>query len=772
NRPLHKAQNFKESLELMLLIEAIFHKNTTNFQDIRRAWTGRKRQSLALVKPTGVSALCWEHWKQRKSGLELFNIQPWALLMDDARGKVSPGLFEGNLHFVGNYDECLRITANLTEYDDTIPEENASFDGRYCTVETTVDISLMDIGIPIDVQPVFWIGECVPSTCNASDIDLLLQSDLQQSDDILDFVLAEILQFRSACHDVPHISADPGAMGVLIFILILVFFAIIGTIVDEVKIMRKSCCSMDDQNTKNYTGGGLDNIGFSDTKNFAKLPPCPDGSLTDSTFVSKSILIQNEKLVPSGRCSKVSELVLRMLCSFSIRRNIRHIFADVNEQGVPQCVNGARVLSMAWLILGLMHILGVLYSEKFTTRRGVLVSIIFLRFLEKHSGSWTISKSISHGVYFIVHRWWRLTPLYFLLLMCFAYLFDYIGNGPLWPEPDDTDRQRCSENIWANLLYVSNLYRPKDACMAFSFPMACGMQFYIVSPLLLIPLYYSPILGSALLLLCLAGNLSALAIINTKLETRNETSILEFANDYFHEVIITPWCRIGPHLVGLACGYIIQKFENHKLSFKGKMIIIPTAWIIALLCITLVTFGSYSQYGEYGQPWSTTTNIIYETLSALVWSIGVGWIVVACALGYGGVINSILSWKAWVPLSRVSFAAHLTYPLVLLTYNLNRRSLLYLSDRNIAYWFLGHFSLTYAIALGLTLLIEVPTRELEKAIYQFVKTSEDVSQKSKESSSQDKTNSDGHVIQEAQNHGNNIKKDKHRVVSEFMNTTL
>ncbi|CAH1773586.1 unnamed protein product [Owenia fusiformis] len=713
----------------------------------------------SVIRPDDVSELCWDHWTHQQRGLELFRLHEWAFVMDDARGKVPPGMFEGNLHMIGNYDECLSVKVNMTEYIETIPDSKAHFRGRYCTCEATIDISLEDLGIPIDIQPIFWIGECMPSTCNESEINAILREELYESDDFFDNVLGDILQFNTTCPRDMNIFENPrpSAVGVLIAILFLTVFVLIGTIYDQIVSLlsepspNNSSSAIEEPNkghynkgyySENETNGSATMLGYATTNGSATA----NGSVTTNGYGT-------DYNPTSGPDISRKDLLHNILISFSIRRNINKVLnMDVVENGVPACINGIRVLSMAWLILGLSYILGVLYAETYTTQNllaalfrvqrfsfqpilnagfcadtfflltGVIVTIYFMKFLDNNNGSWNISRIITQGVYYVFHRWWRLTPLYVLFIFCFSNLFDYIGNGPLWPNPDPTNANLCRDNGWANVLYINNIYKPRDGCMIFTFFLTCSMQFYVISPLLLLPLYYFPAIGAVLLFLCLGSNLTALGVINGQLETRNYTDDFAYADDFFHEVIITPWCRVGPHIVGIACGYIIYRLQSQNIviKFRGDKIAAVAGWCVSLVFITSVTFGTYSQFNEHtGEEWSSTIRVFYETVAILAWSLGVGWIIVACSMGYGGIINSILSWKAWVPLSRLSFAAHLTYPLVMFSYNYQRRSLIYVSDANMVYFFLGHFCLTYAVSLGFTLLIELPTRQLEKAFREY-----------------------------------------------------
>jgi len=73
-----------------------------------------------------------------------------------------------------------------------------------------------------------------------------------------------------------------------------------------------------------------------------------------------------------------------------------------------------------------------------------------------------------------------------------------------------------------------------------------------------------------------------------------------------------------------------------------------------------VIYGlNFPKRGE--QPLSEAANITYGGFHRLAWAMAVGWVVFACARGYGGWINTFLSWNAFKPLSRISFIIYLVH---------------------------------------------------------------------------------------------------------------
>jgi hypothetical protein len=57
----------------------------------------------------------------------------------------------------------------------------------------------------------------------------------------------------------------------------------------------------------------------------------------------------------------------------------------------------------------------------------------------------------------VLHRYTRLTPMYFFILMVYIYIFPILGNGPTWNETNG-DNTFCKDFWWTNILYISNLY--------------------------------------------------------------------------------------------------------------------------------------------------------------------------------------------------------------------------------------------------------------------------------------------------------------------------
>lgn len=59
---------------------------------------------------------------------------------------------------------------------------------------------------------------------------------------------------------------------------------------------------------------------------------------------------------------------------------------------------------------------------------------------------------------------------------------------------------------------------------------------------------------------------------------------------------------------------------------------------------------------------------LFFSLTKLAWAVAVAWVIFACHHGYGGIVNSILSRKAYLPITRLSFCAYLVHPAMMVIY--------------------------------------------------------------------------------------------------------
>ncbi|XP_043488781.1 nose resistant to fluoxetine protein 6-like [Polistes fuscatus] len=167
----------------------------------------------------------------------------------------------------------------------------------------------------------------------------------------------------------------------------------------------------------------------------------------------------------------------------------------------------------------------------------------------------------------------------------------------------------------------------------------------------------------------------------------------------------SPLVRIGPYLVGVIAAYIVVKL-NHKLLLKKKSIIL--FWILGSLCNLIVLFGLYPRRV------SGLGAVFYTALSRTVWAIGIAWVVIACCTNNGGIVNRILSWKVWIPFSRLTYAVYMINPILIISVNLYSETSPHFELLPFFISGVGYVVVSYICAYVVSLMFEMPYVSLMK----------------------------------------------------------
>ncbi|GBN49968.1 Nose resistant to fluoxetine protein 6 [Araneus ventricosus] len=179
--------------------------------------------------------------------------------------------------------------------------------------------------------------------------------------------------------------------------------------------------------------------------------------------------------------------------------------------------------------------------------------------------------------------------------------------------------------------------------------------------------------------------------------------------DFFNKIYTKSYARIEAYLVGILLAYIIYRRKQNN-SGKLNTITLWIGWIlasgVALTC----------QFGLYHQKLSLVAASFYNALSRLGFSLGLGWVIFVCVIGQGDAVNSILSWKPLIPLSRLTYCAYLVHPVVMTAYFGSIRALIEFNHINVIMLYLGILFISYAAALMTSLLFESPVIRLERLL--------------------------------------------------------
>lgn len=264
---------------------------------------------------------------------------------------------------------------------------------------------------------------------------------------------------------------------------------------------------------------------------------------------------------------------------------------------------------------------------------------------------------------FYIHRYIRLTiPLAFYIAFEAAFA-GYMTYGPIFDTSEGRDH--CRNTGWRNILYINNFFNFGEACLGQTWYLANDMQFYILSPFIMYPIWKRPKYGimGALTIYALLTILIGTITYEYQIPPSNGFPFSQPADfDMSTHFYAAPYIRFQPYLIGILLGYLLYKTKSKEVRIPHGFNIIM--WQLSLLTMYVVIFGISTLLEDdtpTGHSWNSFQSIMYNCFSKTGWSLALAWIVFSCHKGYGGVVNSFLSWKAWIPLSKLTYGAYLIH---------------------------------------------------------------------------------------------------------------
>ena len=109
--------------------------------------------------------------------------------------------------------------------------------------------------------------------------------------------------------------------------------------------------------------------------------------------------------------------------------------------------------------------------------------------------------------------------------------------------------------------------------------------------------------------------------------------------------------------------------------------------------------------------------VAIKFIFSLAWALAVGWVIVACVKGAGGPVNTLLSWRAWQPLARMSYCMYLVH-ITVIDYYLSLPSYtVTVSHPQVIYFLLWIISVSALVAYIAVIAFEMPLAHMEKMLW-------------------------------------------------------
>ncbi|VVC89545.1 unnamed protein product [Leptidea sinapis] len=651
---------------------------------------------------------------------------------------------------MGSINACKDL--QLKKYYEQTPPFAASF------FVAKVNISVDGNHIPMTRS--MLIGQCVPASCDANSMKAM-------------FLLAETAAMTSAAAAGIKASANtlyvrpvPGPYNVLKDFKL----HIVGSVALFVAIWMLIASFYEAQLERQYLAKQTEDLEIANNNH--KMPASKENASTKT--IESSDDENKDKDLRRDRCGILAEVLL----SFSVLSNGRAILSTQRpSDGALTCLHGMRFLSVLWVIMVHTYLTVWYIADNKTMREvternflyqsvgnasycvdtfffisGLLVTVLFLRSEDKKAkrrneklppsdkdinkninGYTNSSLSVSEisqqsfyedildkpktnkftitevsGIFksFLVllsYRLVRLTPAYAFVIGVNELALRYTHNTTVF-EPAIFDHINCDKFWWRNVLYINNFFPQREMCMVWSWYMANDTQFYVVGIILLLVSVKHLKFATISLMVVMAS--SWVTTIYISLWHQYKARIQE-PFEMFDPLYDKPWSRIGPYLIGMLVGWFLHKT---KCQVRIPYWLSAIAWPASFAIMGSVIFGMVDGYFEV---WPTA---FYVSIGHTGWGIALAWVAIACCCGYGGLINSFLSYNGFLPLSRLTYCAYLIHPTVMMFTSFLLDGPMHLQNSIVLTMYAGYAAMAFLASFIISLSFEAPAVRLLKII--------------------------------------------------------
>ncbi|XP_023240699.1 nose resistant to fluoxetine protein 6-like [Centruroides sculpturatus] len=635
-----------------------------------------------------ISGRCQAHLLQLVFALQ--KLKPWAFYMLDALGKPLTGTLMGSVSSFGSYDECLDVMVNNERSGKYL------FQGQYCSLELhlplppkpryyriqeTLDafanFSVEKDTILRDISKIahlfysipFRLDLCMPSTCSKDDVEEIIRSFTSE------YGIRSVVK---RCEIKEEWSADNYEIGIFCAFGVILIIVILGSLLEMF-----------------YLCSGNSHQDYDEKRTVSKILLC-FSIYSNSRKLFNTEVKEDRLLVIHGL--KALTLMWMMFANVYFATN-RLCFSTLR-----QMIKFPDIEIFQVLINFSLSVDNLLFSS------GVIVAYMSLRSVEKFNQNFSI-------IPFLLKRIWRTLPS-LMLLIGISMLIPMFGSGPLWKEVMNPHVENCKNNWWTNLLFINNfITKPDKTCFTDSVYFSVDIQLYIISLIVFIPLHIFRSNKWAMIFnfLLIIGSIISTSVL-THVYKLPPTMLFTYLdpedlNDVKDKIFHKPYCHIGAYFIGIAMGWFLYKNKDAKMKMWQHMI----GWPISLATSMAVLFGVY-EWNRGNVP-SDSVSSLYAGLHRSVWALTLAWFTAVCYYGQGGIFRKLFTWKAFVPLSRLTFVSFLIQYIVLLIICgfLRER----IQPNHIIAFFLacGLYLISYLVAYACWILFDGPVQSLKKMFF-------------------------------------------------------
>lgn len=691
----------------------------------------------------------------------------------DSYASDEPGLLFGNRYWTGNWRQCQR--RHIIELDKKRPNESYSFVGRYCIsmIQSKSWQNKIKRLLQKTQQANFFkdenqehgymrhfhiqVGICLPQSCDSTSIyefnesiSLLTKAKLgppYNSYDVVDmFCLPdETSEFRQ-----PSVRCIVVSVLILFWCLLIILATWIdsGTrkTSDKAEDARARIINIAPEIIERFVSSlsmsrNLERINRAEKYRPTRLVP------TDLSFFN-FIKVIGTPIIMSGHVSMITKHIDKYPLFLDSVDNKLFLHFMLNS-----------VFAVDWYLCMTAFILT--YS-----------SFVTQKVLKYRRRDWALS---------VVHRYMRVIPLYVFWVWFSKDVYEHLSSGPNWDygHSNGTMRAKCRrESFLWSLTLTSNFKPLYDNCISPSWYICCDMQFYLITPFLLVLLAKSAKLGWAV---CVSGIVGSCALRFHMYMTDPNVRHSDLArvrpdawmqtNWDTHANYLQPHYRVSTWLVGILAGHyaymtLTGRWKNpffdaktasdHRLArtdgtnsninsngntnnsnhnhsdnngravaTKSSPNLASTHFArLALLTsgcctVTMMLFASLISTQFLVPDWAEPKQIVPlvslgYSTHDLVMSLGFSGVLLALIYGTAEPLRRFFSWPVWTRLSRINYFPYIAQLEIIFWYIQTNDQVMQTNDAESLKILFSVTIISYILSLVATLLIEMPMSQLEQ----------------------------------------------------------
>lgn len=431
----------------------------------------------------------------------------------------------------------------------------------------------------------------------------------------------------------------------------------------------------------------------------------------------------------------------------SLARNAKFLFYSKNTVDINlEVLNGVRVLSMFWVIFGhtfdyfnvspISNIqdmpdyiknnywlqtfaAGTFSIDVFFFMSGFLCALTMTAQFKHIEGTSNLVKAVFVSY---AHRYIRLLPLYLLAILITIAIVPYtFSEGPL-AVFNEWQKDICIEKWWHNMLYIQNFTKIGEGCLIWSWYLANDMQFFLITPLLII-LYHK---NKSLCFYVIAGICALSVLAQILVVWHYDLSVSYFypaKGELFEDYYVKPYCRINAYLLGIimAWAYFSWKKPEEQEStinvLTKKWVENPTVkYVVMLIGIAITYAGVVFQYvfNHYSDSLTTWHNVVFIIVSRPLFVIGLLLVIYPAMLGKEKIISAILGAPFWNALAKLTYGAYLFHVIITIAEKSGEYHSSYFTIMRVIFFGIHVWVLSYLLSIVLTLFVELPVNRIDK----------------------------------------------------------